>query len=924
MADATPQPTGPGKAPADRQKTPLDQRVRQDLQYLLDCFCEVLEEVGETDVARAMASLFDDGPHTPDSTPARLTQAYTIAFHFMGIVEEDAAARQRRELQAAGHPDEDRGSWEANLRRLGEAGMSAADVARLVGQVKVEPVLTAHPTEAKRQTVLEHHRELYLLFLKRRTGADVAGDEATARQQIKSVIERLWRTGEIFLEKPDITSERRNVLYYLENVFPETLWPLRHRFAQAWRNVGLDPDQLPKCANRPAVSFGLWVGGDRDGHPFVTADVTRQTLAELRSGAFNLLRHHLRQAGMRLSLSDRLQRAPSRLLDRIAEYARTLGEPANQAVRRNAEEPWRQLINLMLTRLDAAARDVPGPLPYAGPGQLADDLHVLAESFRDVKAHRLAELEVGPLIDLVETFGFHLARLDVRQNSRFHELALAQMMTAAGLAGDDYLRADEPGRLAILDRELAWPRPFTRGEPGIGPEADAVLGCYRLLAGHAGRYGTQGLGALIVSMTKSLSDLLSVYLFAREAGLLVQTPGGPVCPLPVVPLFETIDDLEASPKILGDFLSHPMTRRSLAHPAGAGGEPVQQVMIGYSDSNKDGGIWASRWGLYRAQERLTGVGKSCGARVRFFHGRGGSIGRGAGPTDRFLRALPPGSLAGDLRLTEQGEVISQKYANRLTAAHNLELLAAGTLGAFANNAQEPHPLTPVMDRLADRSRQAYEQLLKTPEFVTFFSQATPIDAIESARIGSRPVRRTGQRTVADLRAIPWVFSWNQSRFVLSGWYGVGSALAELRDKEPETFQTLARETFKWPTLLDVVSSVATAIATADEAIMRQYAELVEDAEIRRRFMDLFEPELARTREAIEAIYGGPVALRRPRIHAGLELRRDALRRLHQQQIALLRRWRPLRHVEDPYIVADLESQLLLTVNAIAAGLGGTG
>jgi phosphoenolpyruvate carboxylase len=905
-------------------KAELERQVRDDLQYLLDCFGEMLREVGETEVADALDSILDDRNATEQTAPARLTQAYTIAFHFMGIVEEHAAARQRRALQNVGQRDDDRGSWEANLHRLRDAGLSGDDIARLVGQVKVEPVLTAHPTEAKRQTVLEHHRELYLLFIKRDAGTGFGSDPDTVRQEIKAVIERLWRTGEIFLEKPDITSERRNVLYYLEKVFPDALWPMRLRFRQAWTNAGLDATSLDECAHRPSVNFGLWVGGDRDGHPFVTADVTRQTLTELRRGAIGLLTRHLRTAGMRLSLSDRLQQPPTRLLDRIARYAQELGKPAEAAITRNAEEPWRQLVNLMLTRLKASADDPAGALAYAGPDGLLDDLSVLAESFRDVRADRLAEREVGPLIDLAETFGFHLARLDVRQNSRFHELALSQMMDAAGLSGDEYLRADEAGRLELLDKELAWPRPFTRGEPGIGKEADAVLACYRLLAQHADRHGTTGLGALIVSMTRSLSDLLCVYVFAREAGLLVQTPQGPACPLAVVPLFETIDDLEASPQILGDFLDYPMTRRSLDHLAGPSGERVQQVMVGYSDSNKDGGIWASRWGLYRAQERLVDVGRSRGTRVRFFHGRGGSIGRGAGPTDRFLRALPPRSLSGDLRLTEQGEVISQKYANRLTAAHNLELLAAGTLGTFADVDDAPHPLNDTMDHLARRSRQVYETLLKTPDFVTFFSQATPIDAIESARIGSRPVRRTGQRTVNDLRAIPWVFSWNQSRFFLSGWYGVGSALVELRDQDPATFQQLSRETFRWPTLLDVISSVATATATADEAIMRQYADLVEDQALRLRFMQLFEPELARTREIIEAIYGGPVSRRRPRIHAGLALRRDALRRLHDQQISLLRRWRPLRGVEDPFIVADLESQLLLTVNAIAAGLGGTG
>ena len=351
--------------------------------------------------------------------------------------------------------------------------------------------------------------------------------------------------------------------------------------------------------------------------------------------------------------------------------------------------------------------------------------------------------------------------------------------------------------------------------------------------------------------------------------------------------------------------------------------PVQQVMVGYSDSNKDGGIVSSLWNLYRVQDELAGIGRDHDVRIRFFHGRGGTISRGAGPTHRFINALPHSSLEGDLRLTEQGETIAQKYANRLNAAYNLELLIAGTTGATCRHQHtenEAHPLEPTMDTLADKSRSAYEKLLDTDGFVTFFRQATPIDAIEASRIGSRPARRTGQQTMADLRAIPWVFSWGQARFYLSGWYGAGTALEWLRNEHPSTFETVKKQNFVWSPLHYIISNVATSLATADPDIMRAYAGLVPDRGLRTRVMNQIEAEYDRTRQMLEYIYSGPLAEKRPNIQQSLDLRQQGLKTLHHQQIDLLRQWREASAAGDD----DILPKLLLTVNAIASGLGTTG
>jgi phosphoenolpyruvate carboxylase len=495
----------------------------------------------------------------------------------------------------------------------------------------------------------------------------------------------------------------------------------------------------------------------------------------------------------------------------------------------------------------------------------------------------------------------------------------------AGLPTDDLLGGDPERRRALLEREIVSPRPFAHPNTPLGPEATAVVECYRVLASHIARYGTSGLGPLIISMTRDVTDVLVVYLLAREAGLAYATPEGLVCRLPVVPLFETIEDLEHSPQILAEILDHPVTRRSLRAQS-QNGELVQQVMIGYSDSNKDGGILASQWALQRAQRAMSEVGAARGVRIRFFHGRGGTISRGAGPTNRFIAMLPPGSLNGDLRLTEQGEVIAQKYANRLTAAYNLELLLAGTTTHTLLHRRHPplpHPLEPVIERLAQQARAAYRDLIEREGFITFFRQATPIDVIEQSRIGSRPARRTGQATLADLRAIPWVFSWNQSRFYLPGWYGVGSALHALRDTDPAVWEELCAAQWNWPFLSYLLANVSTSLLTAHRPTMHAYASLVEDEVLRRDFLTLIDAEFERTVAALEAIFGMPLDRRWPQLAETLARRQIGLAPLHQQQIELLRQWRAQRAVDDPAAETTL-IDLLLLVNAIAAGLRTTG
>lgn len=925
-----PSTTNPAESRPDYVAIGFDQ-IGRDLRLLVDCLAEVLEEIGEAELARFVP--WRDRP-IPDAAqlPPRLGLVYSIAFQLLNMVEECAAARMRTLREEAEGPAAERGLWAAQLARLRAEGLGEDSVAAVLREIEVEPVLTAHPTEAKRLSVLEQHRAMTGL-LEELAAEHLTGTRRNAlRTDVKAALERLWRTGEILLQKPTVTDEQRNVLHYLRDVFPGVLPVLEERLRLAWQHAGFAADKLAADV-LPQIRFGTWVGGDRDGHPGVTASVTAETLERLRANALVVMHRQLAALTEKLPISEWLQTPPPRLFALRAQCLTALGEAAAPVLSAHPGEPWRQVVELMLARLPvevapgqlARVRDEAGC--YTQAAELASDLAELHASLVEIGAARLAAHDVVPVQRALGVFGFHLARLDVRQNSAFHARALVQLIGVAGIDGSQWEEWSEAERLRFLERELRSPRPFLHPAASAGPEADAVLGCYRVVAQHISQHGTEGLGALIVSMTRRVSDLLVVYVLAREAGLLRRFPEGMVCLLPVVPLFETADDLERGPEILRAFLELPVTRQSLAYHAkcaGRPGRPRQQVMVGYSDSNKDAGILASQWALQRAQLRLARAGRDAGVAIQFFHGRGGTISRGAGPTHRFLDALPAGSLAGSIRLTEQGETIAQKYGNPVTAAYNLELLVAGvTAATLLHRAadEEPHPLAPLMERMGRASMRAYRALLETEGFLEFHRQATPMDALENARIGSRPTRRTGQASLADLRAIPWVFSWTQARYYLTGWYGVGTALSELTEAE---LAEVAGQLRAWPFLHYVLTNVESSLASTDLPLMRAYAGLVRDPAVRERIGSLIEAERQQTLAMVEKLRGGRMAERRPRFTKTITLRAKALRALHHQQIGLLSHWRAA-HATSGQAAADaLLPEVLLSVNAIASGLRTTG
>ncbi|MFT5123369.1 MAG: phosphoenolpyruvate carboxylase [Kiritimatiellia bacterium] len=891
----------------DAGLTSLEREVRE----VMDGLAEALQRTPDAELAWALPWLAGNRKGSPPP-PGEAAQVTSVAFQLLNMVEERVAhATRRRRTELLGAKAE-RGLWVHVLESLKRDGVTEAEMAEAIQSVRIEPVFTAHPTEAKRASVRERHRDIYLLLLKLKDPTLSPHERDEVRADFLAALETLWQTGELHVEKPTIERELSNALHYLRDIFPDALEDVQRSLQAAWKQVGFDPQTLADAGGGPRVRFGLWIGGDRDGHPFVTEDVTRQTLAELREQAIKLFRRELAEVAYHLSITPADDQVPFALAARINELVEQFGAEGQRVLERNAGEPWRAFAYLLRLKL-ATTPDV------VSPDAFRKDLTILSDSLKENGAVRLNERVIQPLLHKFETFGFHLADLDIRQNSAFHDKAVAQLLIAAGIPdGELFPEWPETRRIEFLNQELGKRRPFLHWDESAGPEADAVRASYRVLADHRRTFGP-GIGALIVSMTRQLSDLLVVHLFARESGLAEIRDGLPVTPLQVVPLFETLDDLDHAAGIVEAYLVHSVAQHSLAFQYPAPACAVQQVMLGYSDSNKDGGILASQWALHGAQESIIAVAARHGVQIRFFHGRGGTVSRGAGPTNWFMRALPHGSMQGDFRMTEQGETIAQKYAYPDSARYHLESLAAcvtRTAVHHRRTSSPDEPLNDLLPQLATWSKEAYRSLLEAEDFITFYRQATPIDALELTQLGSRPSRRTGTGSLSDLRAIPWVFSWTQARFYLPGWFGVGSALDRLDREQPEDFARLAESIGKSTLPRYIFTGVETNLMSTQMELMERYASLVEDTSLRERFMQRITDEWELTHRHLARLFPAPISARRPRYAKTLLLREEPLLELHRQQVDLLRAWRADG--------GDLPQELVLSISAIASGLRTTG
>ncbi|HXE56768.1 MAG TPA: phosphoenolpyruvate carboxylase, partial [Gemmatimonadales bacterium] len=860
----------------------------------------------------------------PPEVAARSLQAQGLWFQLLSIAEQNAAMRRRRQVETES-PEPPRGTVARVVAEAAGAGVGADELRALLGRLRVRPVLTAHPTEAKRVTVLEKHRRIYRRLVELETPRWTPRERRALVDAIRTEIELLWLTGELRLEKPTVSQEVAwGIHFFNETLFEAVRVLLEKTSAALGQHYPGEAFALP-----PFFQFGSWIGGDRDGNPFVTNDVTRQALGDYRLAALRHYRQRLAELVRALSITERVAPIGPRFR-RALDEALAARPDAEALRRRNPGEVFRQFLAVMLARLDetvrrAEAREACSPPEgYGGADELIADLRAVEQGLEEIGAGAIAAQLVRPVRWEAEAFRFSTVRLDLRDNSDRVNAALAGLWRAyTGSEGEPPPSSSERWRGWLL-AELARPRREADRPPAdrLPDDARETLGMFRLVAEARRTVDREAIGAFVLSMTREVGDVLGVYLLAKEAGLFVDAAGVESCTLPIVPLFETIDDLRRAPAIMRELLAVPLVRRSVRAQGG-----VQEVMIGYSDSNKDGGFLTSNWELNRAQVRLTRLGEEAGVPIAFFHGRGGSVSRGGAPTGRAIAAQPAGSIRGRLRLTEQGEVVSFKYANRGTAQYQTELLAASVIEHSLKSERET-ALVPVgefdeaMEALSGAAHAAYRRLIEHPMLLAYYQAASPLEELALLNLGSRPARRTGARTLKDLRAIPWVFAWSQNRHFVPGWYGVGSGLATFVELRGERGRALLRRMFDDSRLFRlIVDEVEKTLTYVDLDIAAEYAELVPDPGVRRTMYGMVAEEYRRTVEAVLGITGeASPAERFPRFRRRLDRRLPTLNQVSRQQVELLRRFRAATGDDrDDYL-----SALLLSINCVAAGFGATG
>jgi len=886
-----------------------------------DAVFEIVEKVRQTAIRFArdgnpdsraeLAALLDP---LPRDTTQSVVRAFSYFLQLANIAEDEHHIRRRRAHDLAGSPPRE-GSLIFALDALSTAGVTPEALADFFAHALVAPVLTAHPTEVQRQSLIRNHRDIARLLDQRERQQLTPEEDADNSLALANAILTLWQSRMLRPVRLKVIDEVKNgISYFQETFFTE----LPRLYIQATQQLQKRyPDKV--WALPPFFRVGSWIGGDRDGNPFVTADILREAL-RLQSAA--ALTHYLDEVhalGGELPLSDLLVQVTPEL----AALAATSPDQSPQRI----DEPYRRALSGIYARLAATARALDHVEPvrheigqadaYATPEALRADLKVLANSLKLNGAANLAGGRLRRLLRAVQVFGFHLAPIDLRQNSDVHARSVAALLAAAGRC-PDYEALPENERIALLTAEIATPRPLYSPWLTYDEETQGELAIFFAARELREKYGEAALPNCIISKTDGVSDLLELALLLKEAGLLL--PGAqPRLDVNIIPLFETIEDLQKSAATMDTLFSLPGYRELVA-----GRADEHEVMLGYSDSNKDGGFLTSGWELYKAEIALTAVFRKHGVRLRLFHGRGGSVGRGGGPSYHAILAQPAGAVSGQIRLTEQGEVISTKYGAPDTGRRNLEVLLAATLEAsltdHENRVEPAEPFHPVLDELSDRAFRAYRGLVyETEGFRTYFRQSTVVSEIAALNIGSRPASRKASDRIEDLRAIPWVFSWAQCRLMLPGWYGFGSAVDGWLAENPDGLATLRRMVRSWPFFQSLLSNMDMVLAKTDLAIASRYAELVADTTLREHIFGRIcgEWELTR-RHLLNILERDDFLADNPMLKRSLQLRAPYMDPLNHLQVELLKRHR----------AGDTDERVArgihITINGIASGLRNSG
>jgi phosphoenolpyruvate carboxylase len=842
-----------------------------------------------------------------------VVRAFSYFLHLLNVAEDrqtNRLALERERKESAPEP----GTFAFALASVRAAGVDDAELERWFARAMVVPVLTAHPTEVQRQSILDCERGIAAALSQLEDDRLGAAERSRIEARLHARVLTLWQTAMIRLARLRVIDEIENALSFYRLTFLAEV-PRLYEGMEAELGAGAGGKPLPDI-----LRMGSWIGGDRDGNPFVTADVLREAVTRQARTAFTHYLEEVHAMGAELSMSLRLVE-PSPALLRLAHAARD-PSPHRQ------DEPYRQALSGVYSRLAATAAMRTGSAPprephratepYADEAAFAADLKVIADSLASHGAAPLAAVRLAPLRRALSVFGFHLAALDLRQNADVHEAVVADLLAAVGVTGGempDYLALDEGARVTLLGRELATPRPLVSPHLSYGEKTQSELAILRTAAELHALYGAAALPHYIISKAASVSDLLEVALLLKEVGLFTLERG---LAMDIIPLFETIADLENARDVMRAAFALPAYRGWIARRG-----DVQEVMLGYSDSNKDGGYLTANWALHKAQRALVEVHGDAGVRLRLFHGRGGTVGRGGGPSYDAIRAQPRGAVDGAIRLTEQGEIIGSKYADRDVGRRNLETLVAATLEASfqrPGSGESGGRFDAVMDALSERSYAAYRALVyETPGFVDYFRASTPIAELAELNIGSRPASRTASQRIEDLRAIPWVFSWSLCRLMLPGWYGFGAAVESWTATRTDGMAVLREMCRDWLFFRTIISNMEMVLAKSDLAVASRYAELVPDAVLREAVFGRIRDEWQRTVRLVQEITGRDTLLAdNPALARSIRDRLPYLDPLNHLQVELLGRHRSGKTDE------RVKRGIHLTINGIAAGLRNSG
>ena len=852
----------------------------------------------------------------------QVIRAFAVYFQLVNIAEQNHRIRRKRDYERSAGEEVQPGSIEGVVKELKEHQIPVEEIGEMLRNLSLELVMTAHPTEATRRAVLDIHKRIADEVMEMDNPTLTYREREKLRDQLLNEVLTLWQTDELRDRKPTVLDEVRNGMYYfhetLFDVLPDVYDELERCLAKYYPE---QPWHAPVY-----LRFGSWIGGDRDGNPSVTSDVTWQTIQMQRNLAIYKYDEAIKALKGQMSFSTTIIHVSDELLASIEEDRKHI-ELTSVDPWTNDNEPYRIKLTYMRQKL-ANMRDealAGTEKRYHRPEELIADLQIIDRSLRHHFADYVADTLIKKMIRQVELFGFHLAQLDVRQHSKEHEHAMTELLAKAG-AADNYAALEEQEKVALLNRLLTDERLLVNEHLGLSDATREIIEVYRTIHRAQQAIGTGCIGTYLISMAESASDLLEVMVFSKEAGLLRRLDNGSyVSTIQAVPLFETVDDLHAAPDIMRSLFELPVYRAVLASA-----DDMHEIMLGYSDSNKDGGMVTANWELRIALKELTRTAKEYGVRLKFFHGRGGALGRGGMPLNRSILAQPPHTIGAGIKITEQGEVISSRYSMKGIAYRSLEQATSALLtGAYlarhpaAEEAAESQ-WQDIMEEISVKARTKYQDLIfRDSDFMMFFLESTPLPEIGELNIGSRPSKRKNSDKFEDLRAIPWVFSWTQSRYLLPAWYAAGTAFEAYVQDDPGRMATLQKMYREYSFFRSLLDNLQMALAKSDLLIAKQYAGMIKDETVRDRIFSQIEEEYERTQAMILAITGQEDILDSvPVIQESIKLRNPYVDPLSYLQVELLKELRGLR--DQGKDDAELLREVLLTINGIAAGMRNTG